>query len=239
MEHPASWKNHGKKISKCYILEHNNYWEKPLYTVDHPASECWRSWTFLLLVQCRMTTVYVHNFGLHFQSLRSLCFVTHCRCALITELRPSVLDLTCMWLTRKRCQKDLTYRYCMICREILPSGWAVHWLSLIWALARGIKSKVRPWISYMYMYMCACHWISFVYQSNLSWCCIILFFVCFFLQSMPSERLRNQLTLMSTALHKAITKIQPEVIKVCKAFLMWSVCLLDTCVNSIGKLSAL
>ena len=34
------------------------------------------------------------------------------------------------------------------------------------------------------------------------------------LQSMPSERLRNQLTLMSTALHKAITKITPETIKV-------------------------
>lgn len=49
-----------KKISKCYILEHNNYWEKTFYTVDHPASECWRSWTFLLLVQLRMTTVYVH-----------------------------------------------------------------------------------------------------------------------------------------------------------------------------------
>lgn len=118
--------------------------------------------------------------GLHFQSLRSLCFVTHRRCALITELRPSVLDLTCMWLTRKRCQKDLTYRYCMICREILPSGWAVHWLSLIWALAKGIKSKVRPWISYMYRYMCACHWISFAYLSNLSWCCIFLFFYFFF-----------------------------------------------------------
>ncbi|XP_078358114.1 eukaryotic translation initiation factor 3 subunit A-like isoform X2 [Oculina patagonica] len=34
-----------------------------------------------------------------------------------------------------------------------------------------------------------------------------------YLQSMPSERLRNQLTLMSMALHKAINKIQPEAIK--------------------------
>ena len=32
---------------------------------------------------------------------------------------------------------------------------------------------------------------------------------------MPSERLRNQLTLMSSALHKAINKIKPEAIKVC------------------------
>ncbi|XP_073238688.1 eukaryotic translation initiation factor 3 subunit A-like isoform X4 [Porites lutea] len=34
-----------------------------------------------------------------------------------------------------------------------------------------------------------------------------------YLQSMPSERLRNQLTLMSSALHKAINKIKPEAIK--------------------------
>ncbi|KAJ7328582.1 Eukaryotic translation initiation factor 3 subunit A [Desmophyllum pertusum] len=34
-----------------------------------------------------------------------------------------------------------------------------------------------------------------------------------YLQSMPSERLRNQLTLMSTALHNAINKIRPEAIK--------------------------
>lgn len=40
----------------------------------------------------------------------------------------------------------------------------------------------------------------------------VLFFL--LLQSMPSERLRNQLTLMSTALHKSINKIQPEIIKV-------------------------
>lgn len=52
-------------------------------------------------------------------------------------------------------------------------------------------------------------------------------FLCFFLQSMPSERLRNQLTLMSTALHKAITKIQPEAIKVHEAFLIVIYCYLQ------------
>lgn len=34
-----------------------------------------------------------------------------------------------------------------------------------------------------------------------------------YLQSMPSERLRNQLTLMSSALHQAISKIHPDTIK--------------------------
>ena len=45
---------------------------------------------------------------------------------------------------------------------------------------------------------------------------LVNYTVLFFLlsQSMPSERLRNQLTLMSTALHKSINKIQPEIIKV-------------------------
>lgn len=42
-----------------------------------------------------------------FSNLALFC----CRCVLITELRPSVLGLTCMWPTKRKCQKDLTCRY--------------------------------------------------------------------------------------------------------------------------------
>lgn len=60
-----------KKISKCYILEYNNYWEKLLYIVDYLVSECWRLWIFFLLVQLRMIIVYVYlvrifNFYVYF-----------------------------------------------------------------------------------------------------------------------------------------------------------------------------
>ena len=42
-------------------------------------------------------------------------------------------------------------------------------------------------------------------------------------QSMPSERLRNQLTMMSHALDKAILAIQPDVVKVRVCIVAWRV----------------